>query len=237
MNRQEVTTLVKAIQENQFSLGLSWYFRPGVITSSDASGVTYVQLDGATDEDLPNRAIPLGAQLGQGLRVMCLVTSPTSIYIVGAEPSIGSPILRLRRAAAQSIPDAGAGTFIQWDTVDLDIFNIVDIASTPTQILLPVPGWYLMTGKAAFVANAVSRRAFFINKNATTSGTGSIAGQSLQTPATGTAQIHAVGIGYMNGTDDTIGGRVIQNSGGALDLSTSDGGSVLEMTYLGGPIQ
>lgn len=237
MNRQEVTTLVKALQENQFSLGLSWYFRPGLITSTDSSGVTYVQLDGSTDDDLPNRAIPLGAQLGQGLRVMCLVTSPTSIYIVGAEPSIGSPILRVRRNATQSIPDGGSGTFILWDTVDLDLFNLIDTSSPSAQILVPVPGWYLMSGRAVFASNATSRRAFFINKNATTSGTGTIAGQSLQAPATGTAQIHAVGLGYLNGTDDTIGARVIQNSGGALNVDSTDGGSVLELTYLGGPIQ
>lgn len=237
MNRQEVTTLVKALQENQFSLGLSWYFRPGLITGTDADGVTYVQLDGATDDDLPNRAVPLGPQLGQGLRVMCLVTSPTSIYIVGSEPSIGSPILRVRRNATQSIPDGGSGTFILWDTVDLDLFNLIDTSSPSAQILVPVPGWYLMSGRAVYAANATSRRAFFINKNATTSGTGTVAGQSLQTPATGSCQIHAVGIGYLDGVTDTVGGRCIQNSGGALNIDSTDGGSVLELTYLGGPIQ
>lgn len=236
MNQQEVSNLIRAIQENQFSLGLSWSLRPGTIVSTSPSAGTFVQLDGSDSDDEPNYAIPLGAQLGQGLRCMCLLTSPTSVYIIGAEPAIGSPVLRVRRAALQSAAD-GANTFIQWDTVDLDIFNIMDPSTPTSQILLPVPGWYLMSGRAVFAANATSRRAFFINKNATTSGTGTIGGQSLQAPATGTAQVHAIGLGYMNGTDDTIGGRVVQNSGGALNLDTTDGGSVLEMTYLGGPIQ
>jgi hypothetical protein len=236
VNGQEVATLVKALQQNQFNLGMSWYIRPGVVDHVQ-NGVTYVHLDGSADEDEPNVAIPITTQVGANVRVYCLVTSPTTMYIIGSVPSIGSAVLRLRREATQSIPDAGAGTFIQWDVLDLDVFGAVNIAATPTDILLPVPGWYNLSGRGVFTTNAVSRRGYFINLNGTTAAPGTVGGQSLQAPAAGSAQISGQGLAYLNGSTDFFGARVIQNSGAPLTISGTDGGSVIEAIYLGGPLE
>ena len=235
MNGQEVATLVKALQQNQFSLGISWYIRPGVVDHV-SDGITYVRLDGSDENDEPNVAVPIGSQVGSNLRVYCLVTSPTSMYIIGSVPSVGGGVLRVRQTIAQSIPDAGAGTFIVWDALDLDVFGFVDIGSTPNSFLLPVPGWYYASGRGVFSSNATSRRGYFINTNNTTAAPGTIGGQSLQAPATGTCQIAGAGMVYLNGISDVIGARLIQNSGAPLNTSATDGGSVLELIYLGGPL-
>lgn len=235
MNTAEVAVLIQSLQENQFSLGMSWYIRPGVVDHVQ-DGVTYVRLDGGSSDDPPNVAIPIGAQVGTNLRVYCLVTSPTSIFIIGSQPSIGSPVLRVRQTAAQAITD-NLSTFLAFDTLELDVFNYVNIGTSPTSFLPPVPGWYLVSGRGVFAANVTSRRGFFINTNGTTGAPGTVCGASDQAPATGTWQGGGSGLVYMNGSTDFIGARVLQNSGGSLNTANTDGGSVFEMVYLGGPLQ
>jgi hypothetical protein len=227
------TALVKSLMANSSRLGLTWAISFGIVQAFK-NNITYVTLDGAEQGDDALPAVPLETQPATGARVSCLLTSPTDVYILGVSPYVGQPVVRWRRNNTQSIPDAGTGTFIQWDTSDLDVFKLFSVNTTVWTP--PIAGWYQVSGRAVYTANATSRRAFFINKNATTGGTGTIGGQSLQTPATGGAQISAFGLVYMNGTTDFLGGRCIQNSGAPLNIDNTDGGSVFEAVYLGSPV-
>lgn len=237
MKEQEMAaTLTTSLVANANRLGLTWQIRFGVVTQLRAD-VTYVELDGdnsgESDDVTQVIAVPLGPQPATRSRVTCFLTSPTEVYIIGMSPYAGQPVMRWRNSGGQSIPDAGAGTFIQWDTNDLDFFGLFVLNTTSWQP--PIAGWYQVSGRGVFTANAVSRRGYFINTNGTTGAPGTVAGQSLQAPATGSAQISGQGLVYLNGTD-FIGARVIQNSGAPLTIASTDGGSVLEAVYLGSPI-
>jgi len=233
MNQNETSFLVNAVLQNAQRLGLTWTIRFGTVESV-SNDITYVVLDGAVEDSVAQMAVPLGGAVPANARVSCLLTSPTDIFIIASDPDRGTPVVRWRNTNSQSIPDAGSGTFVQWTDNDLDVFG--DFSSGGTTFTPEIAGWYQFVGRAAFAANATSRRGAFLNRNATTSGADGIGGVSLQAPATGTAQLTVVGMGYMNGDDDTMGLRVIQNSGGALALSTSDGGSMIEGIYLGSPV-
>ncbi len=239
MNQQDMAaTMTKSLMTNASKLGLKWEIRFGTVFQLH-SGVTYVTLDGdasGNDSDSDSTqviAVPLGPQPATHSRVTCFLTSPTEVYIIGMSPYAGQPVMRWRNSGGQSIPDAGAGTFLQWDTNDLDFFDLFVLNGTQWQP--PIAGWYQMSGRASFTANAVSRRGYFINTNGTTGAPGTVGGQSLQAPATGSAQISGQGLVYLNGTD-FIGARVIQNSGAPLTVAGTDGGSVLEAVYLGSPL-
>lgn len=230
---QDTSNMVNALKANAERLGLVWTIRFGTVVSI-ASGVTYVRLDGGAITDNPQIAVPLCPQPATDCRVSCFVTSPTDVYIVSANPSAGTLIGRWRRTTNQTINNA-TNTFIDYDTADYDPYRLLT-GTTLTNITPPFEGWYWLAGRAVWVANATSRRGFFINTNGSTAGAGTISGQSLQAPATGSCQITAGGVAYFNGTDDFFSGRVIQNSGVALDLDGSiDGGSDIEAIYLGSP--
>ena len=231
MNQQEAATLIAAIKENAADLGLQWRLRPGLVFKLE-NGVIYVRLDGAeeTDPAIPATAITVAPS--PGARVMCLITDPTSVYIIGMTPEPGTAVLKVRRNSTLAIPDAGAGTYIQFDTVDLDFFGNFNTTLNPSQYIPSVPGWYFCNGRAVFVANATSRRGYFINKNFNGT-TFTVGGQSMQAPATGTAQLGGGGLVYMDGVSDYLGARAIQNSGAPLNLTTTADGSVLEVIYMG----
>ena len=229
----DTTNMVSALKANAQRLGLTWTIRFGSVTSV-GNNVTYVRLDDAGTGTIPLPAVPLGAQPATGCRVSCLLTSPTDIFIVAATPSPGTPVLRLRRDANQSIANGGTGDFILWDTIDLDLFGTFVLGSaswTPT-----LAGWYWANGRSVWTANPTDRRGYLINKNGTTGSTGTVGGASVQAATTGSTQCGGGGLVYLDGVADFIGARAIQNSGGALTISNTDGGSVLEAVYLGSPL-
>jgi hypothetical protein len=70
---------LKSIQENSFSLGLTWNLHPGT-TVRAGSGLVDVTMDGDTTAI---QAISLVGGVGANSRVMLLLVPPSSIYIVG----------------------------------------------------------------------------------------------------------------------------------------------------------
>src|SRR5678809_1768932 len=87
------------------------------------------------DSNTKIQAISLIGYLGANVRVMLLVTPPSSIYIVGLiqtdYPPPGTAIVTLRQnSTVQAIADAGSGSFITWDTAEyLSLIHI----SEPTR--------------------------------------------------------------------------------------------------------
>lgn len=228
MNPAEVVgATAKALIDEARRLGLTWQLMPGTV---DADG--NVVLDGGDLTSVP--AVFLQGPMIPGQRVMCLLLpSEGSIYVIGSLgnlPTPGSLVARIRQTASQTFATAVA-EFIDFDTVDYDPWAGFDPA-TPDRYTFPFPGIFQINGRIVWETNATSRRAVFINVNGTTSGTGSRGGSSVQAAAAGGTQVNGVGT-YPAGAEEYVGLRGIQNSGGNLDTSTSDGGSCLEVVYLG----
>jgi len=227
----ETQLLVQAIVENAKVLGLKWILRPGRISNIDISRASAQALiDG---DDAPVSVINLIGGINLNARVMCLIVPNEAVYVIGKLGNFfdeGELVVRLIQNTPQSIADAGSGAFINFDTVDYDPLGWFK-TGTPDRVIAQIPGWYYCVGRVVWTANATSRRFAGINTNGTTSGTGTRAGQSLQTPATGSCQIQAAGAALLNGTTDYVGLRAIQNSGAPLNTANTDGGSVLEIYY------
>ena len=227
--------LVQAIIANAKQLGITWTLRPAVMHTIDVSSASCViTLDG---DSAPMTAVNLIGGVNVGARVMCLIIPNQAVYIIGKLGNFlgdGELVCRIHQATPQTIPHAGSGTFIEFDTVDYDPFGFFDTI-TPDRVTPTVPGWYTFVGRVVYTANATSRRACFINTNGTLAAPGTLGGQSLQTPAGGSCQVQGVGAGLMNGTTDYAGVRALQNSGIALDTlsDSTDGGSTLEVFYSG----
>jgi hypothetical protein len=228
-----VNTLLQAVQQNSFSLGLTWNLHPATVADGGA-GLISVIMDG-DDSNTRIQAISLIGYLGANVRVMLLVTPPSSIYIVGLVqtdyPPPGTAIVTLRQdSTVQSIADAGSGSFITWDTADYMPFGGW---TSGTDFTLPFDGQYLCIGRVVFSSNATSRRGGFVNKNGTTGSPGTIAGESVQAPATGTCQVGGSGVMALT-TSDFVGLRAIQNSGAPLNTApATDTGSSLHVVWLG----
>lgn len=229
----DVQLLVQNIVAQAKQLGITWTLRPGVVIKANSVSTATVLLDG---DEFNIIAVNILGQTNLGSRVMCLIIPNQAVYIIGRMNKYveaGELVCRVRQTTNQSIPDAGAGTFLDFDSADYDPFGFFRTA-TPNRVTPKFPGWYNCQGRVVWTANATSRRGAFVNMNNTTGGTGTLGGTSLQAPATGSAQLHGGGAGLFNGTSDFVGLRAIQNSGVALTTSGStDGGSILEIYYAG----
>lgn len=204
--------------------------------------VDTVNADGTVDIDVNGVVVPgchrvdQGALIaGQPVQVLAHLDGFLVLGPVAALPAIpvGRFVARLRRDANQSVND-NTQTPIIWDTIDEDPLVGWD-AGDPTRWTPPVAGWYTIIGRAVFAANATSRRYVAVRFNgSTTSPPGSVT--SVQTPATGTCQIHTQAVIEFNGTTDYVEVNVLQNSTGALNLTNTDGGSALIAYYSGSPV-
>src|SRR5262245_56353907 len=227
-----IDTLIRSIQDNSFELGLTWRLRPGTVTKS-GSGLVQVVEDGDVSRTRID-AISLLGYMIEDTRVMLLHVPPSTMFILGIinrdYPPPGSAIVSLRQdVTTQSIANAGAGQFITWDTA---VYMPFGGWTTGTDFTLPFDGMYLCAGRGVFAANATSRRGAFVNKNNTTASPGTIGGESVQAPATGTCQVGGSGIMELLATD-VIGLRVIQNSGAPLNTApNTDNGSSLDAIWL-----
>jgi hypothetical protein len=226
-----VNTLLQSMQENAFSLGFTWNLHPATVVEG-GSGLVNVNMDGDS-ANTTIQAVSLVGTLIPDARVMLLLTPPASIFVIGIistdTPPPGSAIARIRQVNAQAIADGGAGQFLTWDTQDYDPFNVW---SSGTDVHIPFDGFYQVNTRGVFASNATSRRGCFANKNNTTSGTDTICGSSIQAPATGTCQLGGSAIVLLL-TTDVVGTRLIQNSGAPLNTASTDGGSIIDLTWLG----
>lgn len=142
---------------------------------------------------------------------------------------IGRLVARLRRITTQTIPNNQV-TDVEFDQVDLDLLGGWNPAQ-PTRWTPPVPGWWHVSVRAVFATNSTSRRGVWAYLN---SGPG-FCGASVQAAGTGSTQCGGTGSTPANGTGDFIAMRVLQNSGGNLNLSaeSTDQGSTMEIFYAG----
>jgi len=226
-------TAVQALAENADRLGLTWGLRPATIADFDFHTQKALAIYDGDDEAIAMTSLVGG--LLPGFRVMGMSVPPSANYAVSYMnvPEPGTLVIRLRVNGTQSIADAGAGEFIQFNTQEHNWFGTGFSPGQNTKYQPTVPGWYRFNGRVVWTANAVSRRGAFLNINGTTATPGTFGGQSLQTPATGSCQIQCDGSVFLNGTTDYVGLRAIQNSGAPLTTATTDGGSVLEGYYVG----
>lgn len=230
---KENKTAAQALAANADRLGLTWGLRPATVTDFDfatqkATAIYDGDTEGVAMSSLCGGLLP-------GFRVMGMQVPPSANYALSYlnVPPVGTLVIRLRVNGTQSIADAGTGEFVQFTTQEHNWFGSGFTAGAPTKYQPQIPGYYFFNGRAVWTANATSRRAAFLNINGTTGAPGTFGGQSLQAPATGSCQIQCAGSVFLNGDTDYIGLRVIQNSGAALTLATTDGGSVLEGYYMG----
>ena len=224
---------VSALQETADRLGLTWGMRPATVTAYDwDTNIATAVYDG---DDVAIGMTSLAGPVLAGFRVMAMTVPPSANFIISmlGIPDSGTLAVRLRASSTQAIPDGGSGTFVEFDAVEHDYFGYGWSSGTPTRYIPPIEGVWMFNGRAVFLTNATGRRAAFLNLNGTTASPGTFGGQSLNAATTGSTQIQAMGSIYVNGTTDYVGLRVIQNSGIALTLTATDGGSVLEGYYVG----
>lgn len=228
----DVQLIIQSIVAQAKQLGLTWSFRPGVILKYNSVSTATILLDG---DEFNIIAINMVGQTNLFSRVMCIIVPNQAVYIVGKIGKYietGELVCRIRQGTTTQTLTTAVNTFVNFDTVDYDPFGFFRTA-TPDRVTPKFAGWFRVNCRGVFAANATSRRGAFVNMNGTTSGTGSIGGQSLQAPATGTAQVEADGAGLFNGVSDYVGLRLLQNSGVNVDTSVSDGGCLLEVFYAG----
>jgi len=226
-------TAVQALAENADRLGLTWGMRPATVQDYNIETNKALAIYDGDEESIS--MVSLAGPLLPNFRVMAMQVPPAGNFIVSTlgVPKVGELVIRLRTTGTQSIADAGAGEFVQFQAVEHNLYGVGFSTGENTKYMPPVPGYYMFNGRAVWTANAVSRRGAFININGTTATPGTVGGQSLQAPATGSCQIQAIGTVFLNGDTDYVGLRVLQNSGAPLTLATTDGGSVLEGFYAG----
>jgi hypothetical protein len=141
------------------------------------------------------------------------------------ENSIGSrhlgviPIVRVQISGVISIGNA-TPTTVTWTTEVEDTDAMWD-AGSPTLISFPTPGFYEFACGAAWATSAVGNRGATIRRS---DGTHLGGGRAAANPTAGEAtSIGFPGAGRIT-AGQTVRMDVYQVSGGALDLSPSDGG-------------
>lgn len=219
-----------AIKEQARRLGLQWQLVPGTV---DVGADSSVILDGSGGVKTVT-AIPLQGPLLSGDRVMCLLLpSDGNVYVIGtlgAFPTPGEMVAKLRQVNAQTLTTA-VGAFLNFDTVDYDPW-LGFATATPDRWIAPFPGIFQFNARVVFVANATSRRGCFIGLDGSVSGANTLGGVSVQAPAAGTCQIGCIGTGILQ-AGEYVSVQGLQNSGVNVDTSNSNGGSLLEVIYLG----
>lgn len=231
---QTALAAVQAAIDEAGRLGLTWRLRPGTVAGDGVADPLRVPVvvDG---DDATTKAHSMVGPVVASQRVWCAQIPPAGIYLIGvigeAAVSAGMLVARLRREATQSIANGGSGQFIEFDTADYMPFGGWSDSVDPDRFTPPWPGVWRFNARVVYASNATSRRFCGINANGETVTSGTIGSQSLQAPAAGSAQIQADGSAVIDG--DYVGVRTIQNSGGPLNVTGTDGGCLLEAYWLG----
>ena len=127
-------------------------------------------------------------------------------------------------ASSASVHNSGVisianNTFVApaWDTKDFDTLGTYWSAGTPDRFTIPVTGQYLVTGAAAFAANATGNRIVGFFKNLSTA---ILYGGSTAPTSSGTNQsaLCATYI-YSLSAGDTVQFAVFQSSGAGLNMA------------------
>jgi hypothetical protein len=131
---------------------------------------------------------------------------------------IGFPSARVRRTAAQSIPD-GSFTSIQMTQETWDNFSMHSNVTSNTRLTAPIDGIYLLTASVFWSHNTTGERFLGITVNNSFVGfVGQDAAGTFEAP-------QAITTVYLMQAGEFAEARVEQTSGGALNLGVSSGGS------------
>ena len=135
----------------------------------------------------------------------------------GVNNLIVPPLLRVRRATTQSIPNA-TQTFVTWTIEDYDTDGCFT-ASSDT-ITIKTAGVYAVTSGLAFAGSAIGYRRLEVMKNPSSATDSATSFANTQVPLTGAAVDCTMVTTSMQSfaVNDTIKVAVEQTSGGALNV-------------------
>jgi hypothetical protein len=149
------------------------------------------------------------------------VNNLNTVVTGAVAPRAYVPLLRLKRTAAQSIPNT-TNTAVSWDTIDVNNDNMFTLVS-PTQITIQTAGSYALDVEFGWAANNTGGRTIWGTKNSTsTANAVCIDEQISATMATGRGNTMHIATVLPNCVvGDTFFAIVYQASGGALNSVTT----------------
>lgn len=141
----------------------------------------------------------------------------TGSVLTAAELNAFTPMTCLSKAAAQSIPGAGAATEITFTTEDIDVLNWHSNTTNTARITPTIAGWYHVVACGSFDVSLTSRIIIAIHKNTTEYVKADWVGGNDANGRSIDAYI------YMNGSTDYVRMVILQFSAGAVNFG---GGAV-----------
>jgi hypothetical protein len=154
-----------------------------------------------------------------------LVSDGSDLFGMGHLAPRGVPALRVTRDAAQTIGN-NADAAVQFNTEEAgDPWGMWD-ATNSTRLVAPLDGWYMVTGFAAFVANATGVRAVRVRKNGST-----VLVSDRRTSYASFDNELSIAVGPVElAATEYLELMVFQNSGGNLDTVAN---ASLGLSYVG----
>jgi hypothetical protein len=163
--------------------------------------------------------------------VLRFTSASAAIFFQFAVPSTSSFVgVSLVKSAAQSINNA-TDTAITWNTEDYDTDGFHSTVSNTDRITIPTGkgGYYLVSAKLSFAANATGVRSCTIKKNGTTN----IIGADLNNQGGSASAVLNFERVISCVATDYFTLQAYQTSGGALNTDNAAGYTYFTMTYLG----
>ncbi|MEW6121301.1 MAG: phage tail fiber protein [Pseudomonadota bacterium] len=134
-------------------------------------------------------------------------------HTAGASTGFQYPAARLRRTAAQSIPNNNT-TFIAWDAEYYDGCNLHSTTSNTEIMTGFAPGWYRVSARAGFAASGAGKRQLWLRVSG-------VNYDDTMAQAVGSASLDTIlsttGLFYLV-ENSTVVASVFQDSGGSLNL-------------------
>lgn len=155
-------------------------------------------------------------------------------YMLGATlPRSYVPMIKLQRAAAQTIP-TGTDTLVSWDTVVGPNNDTMWVASQPTTVSIKTAGSYVVLAQGSLATNTTGSRYMQILLNGTDSTTNAVAMDNQAGANWGDGNMMRAAVllpGLSAGS--TIYLNLWQNSGGNLSTLVGRGACTLSVWRVG----
>lgn len=145
-------------------------------------------------------------------------TLPTNFdsHLISKSPHANTPSCRAYHNAAQSVPHA-TSTPLALNSERFDTDTIHDVVTNNTRLTCNTAGVYVITGCAVYLANATGRRMLQIRLNGTTV----IADIEITAVSGGNNTVLSITSIYSLSLNDYVELVAFQDSGGALNVSSS----------------